>query len=107
MLTLKIITTNIDDVSQVYIFTGDIISHKEYFSDDHYLAKKKVEENNTIWYIGSLIESSSKQKFTASDIEIFDEDRVCKNIIFVTAKADCYIMENGKTIDSFFLTYEQ
>jgi hypothetical protein len=106
MLTLKIITTNVDGISQTYIFSGDAVSHKEYFSEDHYLAKKKVEENSTIWYIGSLVESSSKQKFVASDIYIYDEDRVCKNIIFVTAKADCYIMENGKTIDSFFLTYE-
>jgi hypothetical protein len=107
MLTLKIITKNIDDISETYIFSGDVVSHTETSSDNHYLAKEKVEANSTIWYLGSLIETSSKQKFTYSDIYIYDEERVCKNIILVTAYADCYIMENGKTIDSFFLRYEQ
>jgi len=107
MLTLKIITTNVDGIIESYLFSGDAISHTESFSQDHYLAKKRIEENSSIWYLGSLIESSSKQQFTFSDIYVYDEDRVCKNIIFVTAKADCYVMENGKTIDSFFLTYEQ
>lgn len=106
MLTLKILTRNIDDITETYLFSGDAISHKEAFSDNHYLAKEEIEANETIWYLGCLIESSSKQKFTYSKIFIYDDDRVCKNIVLVTAYADCYIMENGKTIDSFFLRYE-
>jgi hypothetical protein len=106
MLTLKIVIKDEDDQVETYLFSGDSISHKEYFSTDHYLASKMKESNSTIWIVGRLIESSSNQKFITSNITIYDEDRYVKHVLCVVPKADCYIMDHGKTIDSFFCTFE-
>lgn len=107
MLTLKVVTTDIDGQTEIYLFAGDSIKHKESFSTDHSIAKKAFENNSTMWIIGKMAETSSIQKFTISDIEIFDEDRNLKHIMLVLPKADCYVMDNGKTIDSFFCSFEQ
>jgi hypothetical protein len=106
MLTLKVITTDQDGQTETHIFNGDVITHKEYFSEDHCLTSKKINDNASIWIVGKLIETTSTQKFVASDVFIYDEDRCIKNLLFVPPKADCYIMDNGKTIDSFFCQFE-
>jgi hypothetical protein len=107
MLTLKVITTDIEGLTETHVFNGDSIKHKESFSIDHSIAKKAFENNSTMWIIGKMLETSSTQKFTVSDIEIFDEDRNLKHIMLILPKASCYIMDNGKTIDSFFCEFEQ
>jgi len=106
MLTLKVIITDIDGQSQTYLFNGDSISHKEYFSEDHYIVTKQCEKNSSTWIIGSIIETSSTQKFTVSEVEIYDEDRFNKNKLFIVPRAECYIMDNGKTIDTFGCYFE-
>ncbi len=106
MLTLKVITTDQDGQIETVLFSGDSIAHKEYFSQDHSFQRKVVEKNDTLWCIGNMIETSSEQKFVVSDVVIYDEDRSLKHVLLILPKADCYIMENGKTIDSFFCTYD-
>lgn len=107
MLTLKVITTDQDDQSTTYLFSGDSINHKESFSDDHSIISKTKEKNSTIWILGKMIDTTSKQKFTISDIEIYDLDRNLTHIMLVLPKSSCYIMDGGKTIDSFFCYYEK
>jgi hypothetical protein len=106
MLTLKVITTDQDGQTETHLFSGDTITHKEYFSADHCIVSKVKENNSTVWIVGGMVETSSTQKFIASDIAIYDADRYIKNLLFITPKADCYIMDNGKTIDSFFCAFE-
>lgn len=106
MLTLKVVTTGQDGQSEVYILNGDSITHKEYFSADHSIVPKIQEKNGTTWILGSMIETSNTQKFTVSEVKVYDEDRYCKNDLFILPKAECYIMENGKTVDSFFCYFE-
>lgn len=106
MLTLKVITTDINGQQETHLFGGDSITHKEYFSADHCIASKAQEINHTIWTVGTIVETSSTQKFIASDVSIFNEDRYLKHLLLILPKADCYIMDNGKTIDSFFCGFE-
>ncbi len=107
MLTLKITTTDLDDQTESIVLNGDSISHKEYFSSDHYIATKTREKNSGTWIIGNIIETSGTQKFTVSEVKVYDKDRYCKNDLLILPKAECYIMENGKTVDTFFCWFEQ
>jgi hypothetical protein len=107
MLTLKVITTDLDGQTEIHILNGDSISHREYFSEDHYIISKVRETNSTVWILGNMVETSSKQKFIVSEVKIHDKDRYCKNELFITPKADCWIMDNGKTVDSFSCQFEQ
>jgi hypothetical protein len=107
MLTLKVVTTDQDGQTETYVLNGDSIVHKEYFSSDHLIVPKIQEKNSTTWIVGTMIESSSTQRFTVSEVRIYDKDRYCKNDLFILPKADCYITDNGKTVDSFFCYYEE
>jgi hypothetical protein len=107
MLTLKVITTDIYGQTETHLLNGDSITHKEYFSSDHSIGSKIKENNTSIWMLGNMVETSSNQKFIVSEVKIYDEDRYCKNDLFILPKAECYIMENGKTIDNFSCQFEQ
>ena len=107
MLTLKIITTDQDGQTETHLFSGDSIVHREYRTQDHNILSKVHKNRPTAWIIGDLSGSSSEQPFIASDVFIYDKDRDCKNLLFITPKADCFIMDNGKTIDSFFCEFEE
>lgn len=106
MLTLKVITTDLNGQSETHVFGGDSFVHREYFSEDRSIATKIKQKNLDIWIIGSMVETSSTQKFTVSEVEVYDEDRCLKHSLFIVPKADCYIMDNGKTVDSFFCWFE-
>jgi len=106
MLTLKVITTDLNGQTTTHLLNGDTITHKEYFSADHCIVSKVMKENPTTWILGIMVETSSTQKFIVSEVMIYDEDRHIKNAIFIVPKADCYIMDNGKTVDSFWCQFE-
>lgn len=107
MLTLKVTTTDLDGQTETHLFNGDSFSHKEYFSADHCIIPKIKVKNPATWIIGNLIETTSTQKFTVSEVTIYDDSRFLKNLLFICPKADCYIMDDGKTVDSFFCQFEQ
>jgi hypothetical protein len=107
MLVLKVVSTDQDGQTETYLLNGDSITHKEYFSADHCIVQKVQEKNSTTWILGNMTETTGIQKFIVSEVKIYDEDRYCKNDLFILPRADCYIMENGKTIDSFFCSFEQ
>lgn len=102
MLSLKIITTKLDGSSESCLFSADSISHAE-----------RTEKKSTFvrlddsWLLGALPESTSEQPFVMSEVFLYDEDRNLKQVIQVLPKSDGYIMENGKTIDTFFCYFEQ
>jgi hypothetical protein len=107
MLTLKVITTDLEGQTETHILNGYSITHKEYFSSDHCIVSKTKEENTSTWILGDMIETSGTQKFTVSEVKVYDEDRYCINDLLILPKAECYIMENGKTVDTFFCWFEQ
>jgi hypothetical protein len=108
MLTLKVITTDQNGQSEIHVLNGDSITHKEYFSEDHSILSKIREKNVTTWILGDMTETTSSQKFTVSEVKIYDENRYCKNDLFIVPKAECYITDaNAKTVDSFFCWFEQ
>ena len=106
MLTLKVITTDLNGQSETHVFSGDSFVHREYFSDDHSIATKIKARNMDIWVVGNMVETSGTQKFTVSEVEIYDDSRCLKNSLFIVPKAECYIMDDGKTVDSFFCWFE-
>jgi hypothetical protein len=107
MLTLKVITTDLDGQVRTHLFSGDSITHKEYFSSDHYIASKVQKNTPNARCIGQMLETSSQQLFVVSDVLILAGDFELKNTLFILPKADCYITDaSGKTVDSFFCQYE-
>jgi len=98
MLTLKVITTDLNGQPQTHIFNGDSISHKEYFSDDHCIVSKICKENSTTWIIGSISETSSTQKFTVSEVDIYDDDRYIKNKLFNEKEYEWVLKKDPCTI---------
>jgi hypothetical protein len=102
MLTLKVITIDQNGQTETHLFNGDSITHREYFSADHCIISKVKENSPMVRVVGNMTETSSPQKFIVSEIKIYDDDHSYKNQLFIVPKADCYIMDNGKTVDSFF-----
>jgi hypothetical protein len=107
MLTLKVISLDQDGQTETHILNGDSITHKEYFSADHCIISKMREKNSTTWILGNIVETTSTQKFIVSEVKVYNEERFCKNDLFIVPKAECYITDgNGKTVDSFFTSFE-
>jgi hypothetical protein len=106
MLTLKIISTDIDGNQFTHLLSGDAITHREYFSSDHCIMRNTNERSPMVRIVGTLTETSSTQKFVVSDVIIYEDDHALKNQLLILPKADCYIMEAGKTVDSFYCGFE-
>jgi len=107
MLTLKVSSVDLNGQVEVTILTGESITHKEYFSKDHNL-RAKIKENTPHWWIvGNIMDTSGESPFVVSEVRIYDGERYCINELFIFPKADCYIMENGKTVDTFSCNFQQ
>lgn len=107
MLTLKVITTDPVGQKETHLFSGASIKHKEYSSTDHNILAKVRQNSPTAWILGDLPGSRTGQEFTVSDVYIYDEDRNLSQLLFIAPNADCYIMENGRTIDSLSCEIEE
>lgn len=95
MLTLKVVTLDAEGQKETHLFYGERIIHQERDHVDHSLkAYSEV-------VIGGLIETTSNQQFNTSCVQIFGTDTVVKQDVFIFPCADCYIMHEGKTIDTF------
>ena len=103
MLTLKVITTDIDGQKGTHLFYGDRISHRERESNDYRL---KFAESESVFVIGYLPDKASEQKFTYSDIWIYEGGNVPKILVYALPMSECFVMENGRTIDSFGAHYQ-
>lgn len=101
MLTLKVITTDLDGQATVHLFYGDAISHREFVSQDHTIHSQIEKNSPQVKIVGRVIETSSTQTFAYSDVSIYAEDKAIKNCIVILPKAICYIMADGKTVDDF------
>jgi len=98
MLTLKVITTDSKGELDTHLYSAKVISHSERTSNDYGLSKTLISSGQVL---GEMIEKISDQKFIFSTIFFYDDDDSYIRKIHVLPHADCYIMEGGKTIDSF------
>jgi hypothetical protein len=100
MFTLKIITTDIDGEQETHLFYGTSISHLERESNN-YQIKFDFET------IGSLIDKTSEQRFLFSQVLIYVDGDAYSKRMYILPHADCYVMENGKTVDQFSCKFIQ
>jgi len=98
MLTLKVITTDSLGNRITHILTGERISHREFETQDRDVDYGCL----TLGYLNE--EKISDQGFTISFVDLSEGDYIKEVIIFPLA--ECFIMENGKTVDSFSCTYK-
>jgi hypothetical protein len=98
MLTLKVITTDIDGNLDTHLFYGEAISHNERVSNDYQLPTKFLSSGQIV---GELTEKISEQQFVFSNIFIYGAGEAYIRRLYVLPHAECYVMEGGKTIDSF------
>lgn len=102
MLTLKVISMDLEGAEITHLFSGDRINHCERVRKDHALIP---DPGIKVW-IGKLINTSSTQEFITSYVQIFGADNEMKTDIFIFPHADCFITEGGKTVDSFTVNYK-
>jgi hypothetical protein len=98
MLTLKVITLDVDDDKHVTLFFSDHISHSERTEK----RKDIPDKYPTSIRIGVLADSSSEQLVLISKVILYNNDNSIKGDFLILPKAECFIMEGGKTIDTFF-----
>ena len=104
MLTLKVINTDTNGIKSTRLFSAESITHKEYFTDDHCIYDRVIENTPDVICVGQIARTSSSQKFTVSDVAIHEGAHFVE--IFILPQSECYIMCDGKTVDSFFCQFE-
>ena len=102
MLTLKVISTNIDGEVQTSLFYGESICHFERLEKASGLKDYSSDKVR----IGSLINEASEQEFYLSEVFLNDAEGCLKTQLLILPKSDCFIMENGKTVDSFYSQFK-
>ena len=102
MLTIKVTTKDIDGFSETHLFYGERITHRERESNNYQMEFPNEEK---VVVIGHLPEKNSEHKFTYSDVWIYGDSSTPKMLLYILPYADCFIMDNGKTVDSFGAYY--
>jgi hypothetical protein len=106
MLTLKVITTDIDGQHETHLFYGERIQHKETESSDHQ-SKFALTPNDAVIGSSDLPETpNSTQTYSMSRVFIYGESDTPKQLLWILPCADCYVMHEGKTIDTFFARFK-
>jgi hypothetical protein len=93
-MTLKIVSMSIDGILTASIFSGCEISHTE-----RIIPIREAWGGSDVITVGEVGNPNSEQWCYVSYVNILDKDVVKR--ITVLPKSDCYIMEDGKTVDSF------
>lgn len=102
MLTLKIIHTDLQGGRTTHLFSGERLSHTETEHTDHSI--EFTSDDQYFFLIGELTKTNSIQPFIVSLVEIFDgNDRYSVTIL---PHSECFVMSNGKTVDSFSAYYK-
>jgi hypothetical protein len=103
MLTLKVITIDTDDDRAVTLYSADHISH---FAT---IEKRKDLPNKfpSAQRVGTLADSSSDQELIISHVILWNGDRSIKEDLLILPKSDCFIMEEGKTVDTFYSYFKE
>jgi len=101
MLTLKVITTDKDGLQETSLFSAESISHTERIEK-----QSGISNYADVWILGAPPESMSEQTFVASHVLMYDDDRILKQALLILPKSDCFVMDNGKTVDTFYSYYK-
>jgi hypothetical protein len=103
MLTLKILHTDNEGGKTTYLFAGERISHTEVEQTNHSMEFKTLEEND-YFLVGEFANELSKQPYVMSTVNIFDGNDY--QTIQILPKSECFVMSNGKTVDTFSAYYK-
>lgn len=101
MLTLKVITTDINGQKETHLFYGERIHHKEIECAEHnreFNLGEKVILINTDCLSKTPL---SNQAYIESHVSLYEDGDTLKQFLLILPCADCYIMHEGKTIDTF------
>lgn len=101
MLTLKVVNTDGQGVKQTSVFSADHITHVESI-----IKAGEITKFTGAQYIGSLINESGDQPFVACDVILYNEDRTSKDRLLILPYSECFIMDNGKTVDNFYSAFK-
>lgn len=101
MLTLKVITTDADGHDQTNLFSADSISHSEGIEK-----QSGIKAYGDVELLGAPPMSSSEQEFVACHVWLYNVDRTVKWRLLILPYSQCYIMDSGKTVDSFISAFK-
>jgi hypothetical protein len=106
MLTLKLVVASQNGQQETHLFYGERISHKERKRSNS--DKSGEIPPNQIILGGVYDVTGSEEQFINSNITIFGSNDVSEEPIYdilVYPCADCYVMHEGKTIDTFYTKF--
>jgi hypothetical protein len=98
MLVLKVITIDVDDDKATTLYSADHISHFAIKEKRKDLGSKYPSAQR----VGMLADSSSEQELLVSRVILYNLDRSIKEDLIILPKSDCFIMQDGKTVDTFY-----
>jgi hypothetical protein len=101
MLTLKVITTDLEGQKETHLFYGEHIQHKETENTDHQVTFNLTENEMVISSCDLSETPNSKQGYSISRVFIYGDGETPKQLLWILPCSDCYIMHEGKTIDTF------
>lgn len=107
MLTLKVITTDPEGQKKTHLFYGEWIQHKETETNNQEFNLKLCLEQReaVIGTINPTETPESKQAYYVSRVSIYGEGETPKQLLWILPHADCYIMHEGKTVDTFYVEF--
>jgi hypothetical protein len=104
MLTLKIISTDQNGHLQTNLFSAERISHSEFdFKSKEETFTKFIERNSPAYVIGGMNNTETSQPFCFSNVVLYQKDGF--EILYIVPYSEVYIMQDGKTIDTFIVRY--
>ena len=102
MLVLKVVfESGLLNQEQTSLFYGESITHVERIE-----TALDIKSYPAAYHIGSIIDELSETEFVASQVMIHDANRNLKDHLLILPKSSCFIMEGGKTVDSFSVDYK-
>jgi len=91
MLTLKVITTDINGNIETNLFYGDSVTHSNMT-----IKGKDLQKYSDCLYVGQKMNEEGTIEFSATHVFIYEKERCLKNKLLILPTSECFIMEMGK-----------
>ncbi len=113
MLTVKIISTDKDGIVNTSLFAAERVSHGRHdFNKDLSVKDTKstfsdgvIHGSGINYIIGGLSNYETTQAMQYATVTLWNKDET--EVICVTPLSEVYVMQDGKTVDSFSVRFYQ
>ena len=106
MFTLKVITQDLEGLRETHLFSAKRIQHTGIDTNDYKIELGKGYLNTVT--IGSLPDKTEGigQMFNYCRVFLYGEEDHPETLLYILPYAECFITEEGKTVDTFGSYYK-